>query len=224
MTTDLAEPDLSTGADVRTWVYGEVAALFDAIPNSLGRLGHSDGSYPATRIAVGALRREFRSRSRETLEAEHVRLFVNAPGGVPAPPYASYYLDGALHGPSCHAAAVQYRRQGLEPVAGQPADYVGMEFEFLYFLGRHQRAARATHDDEAGAAAACAEAAFFGTHVGVWVPRFAAAIGTATGGRGFYGRLGALLASFCAEERPRIEVLAKRFVALGEKTAHRPLP
>lgn len=107
-------------------------------------------------------------------QSDHVRLFLNAPGGVAAPPYASWYLDGQLLGPATTWAARAYASQGLEaePGAREPADYIGAELEFMYFLVRHEMAARRTGDGEALRAALGSQARFVREHLARWLPAF----------------------------------------------------
>ncbi len=75
----------------------------------------------------------------EELKAEHTRLFTNAPGGVPAPPYASVYLDSnaMLLQEGASSARDFYLRAGLEP--GEEAempDHVSVELAFAAHLLR----------------------------------------------------------------------------------------
>ncbi|WP_135255513.1 TorD/DmsD family molecular chaperone [Thermus caldilimi] len=48
------------------------------------------------------------------LQSAYTALFVTHPEGLPAPPYASYALDGELFGPSYHRLLEIYREGGLE--------------------------------------------------------------------------------------------------------------
>jgi TorA maturation chaperone TorD len=85
----------------------------------------------------------------EGTEAERIRLFVNAPGGIPLPPYGSWWMDGKLMGPSCTALAEFYREEGLRSSEGAgPVDYLPAELEFLHFLLQHKLAATLTHQDD----------------------------------------------------------------------------
>ena len=207
---------------VRSWVYGTLGVLFDSIPETLDWQEPPGGGYAGTRRAIQVLCRAFLAQPRAVMESEQVRLFVNAPGGVPAPPYAAYYLDGELLGPSCNWVSAQYRAQGLEldAGAGQPPDFLSTEFEFLYFLCRHQRAARLTSDALAFSAAAQAEADFFRDHLVRWLPRFAGDVARASVSGCFFGQVAELLTVFCAEEQGRLLTLAKPLVAPREKLAH----
>ncbi len=207
-----AMPTETTGDDVRCWVYSQVAALFGPIPARLepfaasgdpaaGRDGPPPRALPRTRAAIAALIAEFGRQPRQQIEVDRVRLFVNAPGGVPAPPYASWYLDRRLMGPSCAWVAEQYRQQGLETAAdaGEPADYIGTELEYMHFLCRHVRAARLTGDPAALGPAVAAARRFFDDHLVRWLPQFAARV-HAAGPGGVYARVADLLVRFCDEE------------------------
>jgi TorA maturation chaperone TorD len=192
--------------DLRRWIYASLGALFTELPERLDAPGPSAGSADASvRAAVDALCAAFAAASPEELAIEQVRLFVNAAGGVAAPPYASWYLDGTLGGPSTAHVVAAYAAQALEAKgdAGQPPDFIAAELEFLHFLCRHQLAARATRDGPALAAAGEAESSFLVVHFTRWAPRFAEAIRSADPSPVF-ARAADLLDAFCAEEQRRL--------------------
>lgn len=188
--------------DVPSWVCRELAGLFDAVPEALAPLPEAAG-FPRTLDAIRALQAAFAARPREVHQAEHARLFVNAPEGVAAPPYASWYLDGRLLGPAADWVAGEYRRQALElaPDAGQPADFIGTELEYLYFLGRHQRAARWTRDVAGFEATGVAEARML-DHLRRWTPLFLADVRRAAAD-GLYGRAADVLQTYLVEQSCR---------------------
>jgi len=69
-------------------------------------------------------------------QAEYVRLFINGPGGVAAPPYASVYIHnaGILNQQGYDQALAMYYQAGLEPVEGNESpDHISHE---LTFIGR----------------------------------------------------------------------------------------
>ena len=119
----------------------------------------------------------------EALEAEYTRLLIG-PGDVPAMPYGSFYLSPSRHLMTEETLAVRqcYLEAGLavERLNQTPDDHVGVELEFLYFLG--QRAAQAAmQGDQAGAAAALnARRSFVADHCGRWMPAFALRMQAAT--------------------------------------------
>jgi len=108
-------------------------------------------------------------------EEERVRLFVNAPGGVPAPPYGSWWREGQLAGETTADVAAWYREDGLEP-GRSPADWLPAELEYLQVLLQHQRAALLTGSDDLARDARAREAGFLEAHVAPWLPRFITAV------------------------------------------------
>lgn len=99
--------------------------------------------------------------SRDPARAEYTRLFVNAPSGVPAPPYASVYIAGAriLMQQGLDQARAYYREAGLSPQGGvEPEDHISTE---LAFVGALLDAGR--EDLLEG---------FLRKHLLIWYPRF----------------------------------------------------
>jgi TorA maturation chaperone TorD len=168
----------------RLWVYEYLAQLLDGTATDLPAPPDADGSSPQLASAVDALRAAVAGSSTEDLLVDHARLFVNARDGVAAPPYASWYLDRRLLGPSSQWVEETYARQGVEPApdAGEPPDYVGTELEFLLFLARHELAARGTGDQDALCVVLDSEAQFVLNHVARWLPAFITQIRTAEPG------------------------------------------
>jgi TorA maturation chaperone TorD len=66
------------------------------------------------------------------LQAEYIRLFVNALPEVPCPPYGSYYLEGVLRGASTVRLENLYLSYSFQ--TGELADHVAVELEFLAIL------------------------------------------------------------------------------------------
>ncbi|HEX9638118.1 MAG TPA: molecular chaperone TorD family protein [Acidobacteriota bacterium] len=206
---------LSAESELRCWAYRTIAQLLDEIPERLPPLGAATGQgmidpeagqrYSGTRTAAENLQRAFAAQTREGIQADQTRLLINAPGGVLAPPYASWYLDGALQGPSCDWVAQEYGSQALEPDAegGEPADFLATELEYMYFLCRHERAARLTADAAALAAVEQAQARFL-NHLSRWLPRFLSRL-RAGRPRGVYRALADLLEVFLNEELERVK-------------------
>ncbi len=67
-------------------------------------------------------------------KSEYTRLFVNAPGGVAAPPYASVYIAGAkvIMQQGLDDALRHYREAEIEPDSGpEPADHISVELAFV---------------------------------------------------------------------------------------------
>ena len=70
----------------------------------------------------------------DELQVEYIRLFVNAPGGVAAPPYASIYVQGSgiLMQQGHDQAMTYYRRAGLEPEDSEECeDHLRHELAFV---------------------------------------------------------------------------------------------
>lgn len=187
--------------DLRCWIHTHLADLFLEVPRRLEPPSDRGQRYPRTSAAIEALCRSVAAADASDVAESQVRLFVNAAGGIGAPPYASWYLDGSLLGPSTALVAEAYEGQCLDVAedAGQPPDYLVTELEFLHFLCRHQEAARATGDHFALAAALDAEARFLHAHFYRWVPRFAQALRQACPGPVFT-RVADVLDTFCAED------------------------
>ena len=106
-------------------------------------------------------------------ETERVRMFVNAPGGIPMPPYGSWWIDGALMGPSSIELATFYHQEGLRSAEGSgPVDYLPAELEFLHFLLQHQLAAALTNQVDLVVQTREREKEFLDRFVLPWVPDF----------------------------------------------------
>jgi TorA maturation chaperone TorD len=137
-------------------------------------------------------------------ESERIRLFVNGPGGVPAAPYGSWWLEGTLKGRSTEQALACYLREGLRVEAGTgPADYLPTEFEFLSFLLHHQRAARMTAAPDLEKQSCQREREFIETQMLTWVPGFCQA-GHAATHDPFWNTLFELVSGFIETEAARL--------------------
>lgn len=76
----------------------------------------------------------------QTLQEEYVRLFINAPSGVPAPPYASVYLTGMVAQEPALEALSFYERVGLRPEGSDPPDHLSWELAFIaHLIEREQK-------------------------------------------------------------------------------------
>lgn len=136
-----------------------LAALFSYPDGSLfTREREPYTSLPST------LRERLDATAPATLEAEFIRLFVNALPELPCAPYASLYLDGALLGESAAWLRSMYRRWGVE--TDEMPDHFAVECAFLSGL--------------AGAAAkepdAAADFDALLDHLVAWAPDFLAGV------------------------------------------------
>lgn len=72
----------------------------------------------------------------ETLESAYVRLFVSNKNGVPAPPYASFFLEGRMMGQA--AIDMKERLEAAELAVGaaanEPPDHFSIMLEYVYYL------------------------------------------------------------------------------------------
>lgn len=133
------------------------------------------------------------------IESERVRLFETAMGGIPAPPYGSWWLDGRLMGPSAQRVAIHFEALGLTPTAGPP-DHISSELEFLGVLLNQQEGAR---DVEAAEALRTMERDFIAECLAPWIDPFAQAARAATNDP-FWTAVIALLAWFIRDESDRV--------------------
>lgn len=186
---------------IRCWVYREAAGLLVPGGASEGPEPAPGGrpGFPRTRRVARELVRAVRRTSPLDLEVERVRLFVNGPRGVAAPPYASLYVDGEMLGPSARWVQSRYAACGLDAVAGEPPDFVPTELEFLHLLCRHVEDALRSGDAASLAASLDVQAGFFVDHVRLWIPGFTARLRGARP-RAPFARLADLLDAFRHEE------------------------
>lgn len=99
----------------------------------------------------------------EALQAEYVRLFINALPEVPCPPYGSVYLEGTLMGESTVRLKKLYARYGwLTP---EMADHIAVELEFLALLAAMGGDARVREDFD-----------YLWGHLSLWAPAFLARV------------------------------------------------
>lgn len=142
---------------------------------------------------------------RARFESERVRLLVNSPGGVAAPPYGSWWREGRLQGRTTFEVAEFYRSEGLEPQPGAgPADFLGAELEFLHFLLQHQHAAAVTRQPDLARHSRRREREFLDRHLLTWVPDFCAA-GRKAARDDFWLGLFDLLQEFVEDEARRVD-------------------
>ena len=164
------EEQLGTRSDLANWLSGTLAGSGGQILPGPER-DSSDQLLSAAGRRVQACRPA--EDQRERIESERVRLFVNAPGGVPAAPYGSWWTEGTIQGKTTTQVADFYLQEGLriEKHSG-PADYLPTELEFLSSLLHHQRAALLTDAHDLERQSRGREREFLEKHLLPWIPRF----------------------------------------------------
>lgn len=175
-------PNRSSAA--REWVLEYLPAILDGGCPWLPPIAPPADGFRRTAAAIERVRFALAEADTSDAQADAVRVLVTNPAGVPAPPYASWYLDGCLLGPATRWVEAEYAGAGLDlaPHADEPADYLGAELEYLFFLSRHEQAARAVADPDALASVRARERRFHDQHFSRWVPAFIAAVRDANPG------------------------------------------
>lgn len=122
------------------------------------------------------------------LQSEYTYLFINAPGQLPAPPYASVYLSkDQLCGLRIHEVLEFYRAAGV----GVPAsfsdlpDHLAVELEFMVYLLQNNLLELREQ--------------FLKEHFLLWVPAFSAKVQQAAR-QEFYRQLAVLAVQICQWE------------------------
>ncbi len=190
-------------ARFRGRLYDYLAHIFDGDFDNLFGPPDDPANAPSLSKAAAALHAAIVQSVPDDIRADQTRLFVTARDGVAAPPYASWYLDGVLRGPSCEWVQQAYAGQEIEtdPDAGEPPDYIGAELEFMHFLARHEHAATVTGDSDAWREVIASENEFVTGHLSHWLPLFIARIRDAKPGPVFAAACGLLEALLRDEVR-----------------------
>lgn len=97
------------------------------------------------------------------LQAEYVRLFINALPEVPCPPYGSFYLEGTLMGESTVRLRKLYASYGCQ--TDELADHIAVELEFLALLASLGQDGPLEEDFQ-----------YVWDHLNLWVPAFLARV------------------------------------------------
>jgi len=139
---------------------------------------------PLRQMQVRLSQNESLARTVEALNVEMTRL-LEGPGLTPAPPYASYYLHGRqLMGPAAQKVRQVYWQWQVAPDSkiNLPADHLTLELGFLAHLAQ----LTAESGGEVGGVLA-ASRDFLRQHLWPWLPRFCAALTTASADPFFSG-------------------------------------
>jgi TorA maturation chaperone TorD len=204
--------DLSLEPAERAEIYLQLASFFqpptwERVHRKLGKLLMQ---YPRFLVCANPmenigreldlLEKESYRYSLEIFQEEYVRLFVNSPEGVPAPPYASFYGEERLHGRATREVASFYERFGTLPggEGGEPPDFIVYELEFLSFL---------CSLEPKEAQAARFQADFFRLHLAPWVEPFLDRM-TRHSKLAYFQIIGAFTRGFLANEKKHLKPFA----------------
>jgi len=204
--------DLSLDAAQRADIYLQLASFFqpptwERVPRQLEKLLLK---YPRFLVCANPmenigreldlLEKESYRYSLETFQEEYVRLFVNSPEGVPAPPYASFYTENRLHGRATREVASFYERFGILPggEGGEPPDFIVYELEFLSFL---------CSLEPKEAEAARFQADFFRLHLAPWAEPFLDRV-TRNSRLAYFQIIGSFTRGFLANEKSLLKSAA----------------
>jgi TorA maturation chaperone TorD len=118
----------------------------------------------------------------EGLNVEYTRLFIG-PGRAPAPPYASFYLEGGqLMGEEVIKVRRMYLGWKMVPLqlGRVPDDHIALEFAFLGHLSTEGYLALVQNDETRFVESLRSSEQFLREHVLTWVPAFCKRIAAAT--------------------------------------------
>jgi TorA maturation chaperone TorD len=136
----------------------------------------------------------------ESLRIDYARLFLG-PFRVLAPPYGSVYLEdpSRLMTDSTVGASNAYREEGLGIGLQEAPDHIAVELEFMYFLVFREIEGIRDANSERVIRYLERQRLFLGTHLGIWVSRFADSV-EANAGTEFYRNLARSTRSFVKED------------------------
>ena len=156
----------------------------------------------------------------EKLNLEYTRLF-EGPGAIPAPPYASFYLNGGqLMGPETIAVRRKYVTWGIASVnmGKVPDDHIALELAFMGYLSDQAGEALVNKDETGYAALLEAQIDFLGGHVLTWMPKFFSEMLRAQPDE-FFTRLSKFTQAFLKEDFALLPELAAENTATEQASA-----
>jgi len=127
------------------------------------------------RVGMGKAAQSQEGGGLELLQAEYVRLFINALPETPCPPYGSFYLEGTLMGDTTIRLRDLYASHGFH--TDEMEDHISVELEFLALLSM-----------ASGLEGVRESIDFLLDHLRSWSPAFLEEIEKADQG-GFFGEL-----------------------------------
>lgn len=196
--------DAAADANVHAEAEGESLAVCSA--DLLAESAHGLASLFAEGMREHELAANMEQAAREAAEAadaacvldlqrDYTALFIGALE-MAAPPFASYWLDGAhqLGGPTTTAVEQAYGAYGMrvQQRRKQPGDHLSTMLEFLFVLLRDAVSALEAKDADLSERLVSQARDFFDTYVQPWVGDMSALV-QAHAQTGFYRDLGALL-------------------------------
>lgn len=110
----------------------------------------------------------------EKINIEYTRLF-EGPGKHPAPPFASFYLDGGtVMGPSAVAVRIEYLKWDLAPIQldKMPDDHIAMELTFMSYLASESYLTFSKNNNTLLLDLLIAQKEFLNNHLINWIPEF----------------------------------------------------
>lgn len=165
------------------------------------------GAQPDLRLAeaLDRLEREAYRFSLESFQDEYVRLFVNSPDGVAAPPHASFYSESRLLGEAAGKALAFYERFELAPAEANSdvPDHIINELEFLSILCAMEQEAQDKALPGEARRLRTAQADFLTGHLLEWANLFCERL-TLSSRLAFYQLLGIFTRGFLAQEREHL--------------------
>jgi TorA maturation chaperone TorD len=154
---------------------------------------------------------------RSQLEEEHVRLFQLGGPSLLCPPYESTYLDASGFDRGALLVRVEraYAQAGVELGAGERADHIGLELQFLSLLCEDEATAWLAHDPEEASAALRRQQAFLDGHLLRWLHSFVRGVREVADEAGFYRSLAVALRAFVLHDRDLVEAMIDRQTAVS---------
>ena len=197
--SDQYAPTVDDVDRARTQEYELLAVLLAKAPGAdlLSRLATLQGDLSSLGVAHAALSAAARGANVGQVEREFFGLFIGLCRGEVSP-YASYYRNGALHGPALAQLRTDLADLGIVRAAGcsEPEDHAAMLCEVMAGLidGRFQTPA-------------IADRKIYQKHLAPWLGRFFADLEQARSAD-FYRRVGAVGRQFMAVETAGFKLAA----------------
>lgn len=141
------------------------------------------------------------------LRVGYEQLFTPRPGGAPAPPYGSAYLESSGNrGSYTRIVSMFYASTGLDTSASsEPVDYLPTQLEFLYYLTEGEEQSQAQEIDIPPLRWLVSQTEFLNGIVVPWIEAFRGRIHSEPGAHPFYRWAAELLCRFVTMEKERLQ-------------------